>query len=453
MLVNRKRSRFFRKSTDERRQPGQSLTPASEKFSNQRKSERFNAVVILFDLLNMGYETRSVAANHLVRDLRSLEQADNLYLYLLSVSGKLLAAHGIAPQESAVPPAAQTPWTQQIKPVMDAGMRAVMGFRSPDIDVFVRTQYTFAALQALGEELGARLQDHRLGDGRRTRGPGRESLRHRLSDRFHSSDPCAQPNTGTIQYRTLSGGSGHAGECGRYRSFSGAGATGGAGTEVQSLATLDLFADLTGGRRSTTKNIGGAVRQAMNDLRFFYQIGYDVPPANWDDRLHKLRVTSKRKGIRIQAQGGYFAWKGAAGTRTQSAFTATAGASFDAEEIGLWANVSSDPPDPDRAEVKLRIDARDIALAESGDRYTAHLGVTSVGYMPNGFIATGPVMPLDIDYSAAERDQALRNDIPVVENLDASQGQVRFRVMVFDRGSNAVGSITIPASALRPAQP
>lgn len=61
----------------------------------------------------------------------------------------------------------------------------------------------------------------------------------------------------------------------------GAGATGGAGTGLQSIATLNLFADLTGGRRSTDKDIGTAVQQAMNDLHFYYQIGYDVPPSYW----------------------------------------------------------------------------------------------------------------------------------------------------------------------------
>ena len=45
----------------------------------------------------------------------------------------------------------------------------------------------------------------------------------------------------------------------------------------------------------------------MNDLHFFYQIGYNVPPDNWNDKFHKLRVTTTRKGVRIQAKTGYCA--------------------------------------------------------------------------------------------------------------------------------------------------
>ena len=41
----------------------------------------------------MGYGTRSIAANNLVRDLSAFRQADNLYLYLLSVNGKFFSPH------------------------------------------------------------------------------------------------------------------------------------------------------------------------------------------------------------------------------------------------------------------------------------------------------------------------------------------------------------------------
>ena len=101
----------------------------------------------------------------------------------------------------------------------------------------------------------------------------------------------------------------------------GAGATGGTETGLQSIATLDLFADLTGGRRSTDKDIGGVVQQAMNDLKFYYQIGYDVASQLLGQQFHKLRVTSKNKGLRIQAETGELhLGKAASGSHTQSAF-------------------------------------------------------------------------------------------------------------------------------------
>lgn len=426
-----------------------------EQFANRRGDRRRSATVILLDLMNMGYGTRTIAANLLVRDLSSFQKPGDLYLYMLSVNGRFLAVHGVSSLESPVSAIPEPPWTQQIKLLMDKGLRAVMTFRSPDIDVFVRTQMTFVALEALGQELAAV--------------PGRKIIVW-LTDGVPVALGMNRSDTGfpvdfTPQIRELSQALersnialypvrqimlGRGDDIGNY---SDAGQTGGDDTGVQSLATLDLFADVTGGRRSAGKDIGAAVRQAMNDLHFYYQIGYDVPATNWNDKFHKLRVTCKRKGVRIQAKSGYYAWKSAVGTRTRSAFTATAAAPLDAEEIGLWANLSADPADPQQKVVNLRIDARDIALAEAGGRYTGHLGIMSVGYLSNGLIGTSPGRALDIDLSAAERDQALRDGIRVAEKLNTSQGASRFRIMVFDRGSNAVGSLTIPASGPPPAQP
>jgi VWFA-related protein len=445
---------FFRRDAESSHQ-NQAPTSGPNQFSNRAKGESRNATVVLFDLLNLGYGARGLAANQMVQDFSRLKSADSLYLYLLSVNGKFFQVRGISPEKPSSPDPSEAPWTQQIKPLMDAALRAVIGFRSPDIDVFVRTQLTFAALEALGEQLSA-VPGRKiivwvtdgvpvaLGENRSDTGfpiDFTPQIRQ-LSQVLERSNIAIYPVRQIMLGRSDNIGA----ESG------GAGATGGAGTGLQSIATLDLFADVTGGRRSTTKDIGDVVQQAENDLQFYYQIGYSVPPSNWDNKFHKLRVTSKRKGLRIQAKTGYYAWKGPVGGRTQSAFTATAATPFDAEEIGLRATVSADPQNHAAALVNLRIDARDIALAQEGDRYTGHLEVMSEGYLPNGLITSGPVTPLDIDYSAAERDQALRDGIGITEKLTASQGETRFRVMVFDRGSNAVGSITVPSAAFQQAQ-
>ena len=129
---------------------------------------------------------------------------------------------------------------------------------------------------------------------------------------------------------------------------SGSGATGGAGTGIQSLDTLDTFAGLTGGRPDAGKDIGGAVHQAMSDLRFSYQIGYYPSLQSRDDKFHKLRITCKRKGVRIQAKTSYNAWADPPGTQTRQAIDAAIWTGFDATEIGLRGNLSPDPKDRTR---------------------------------------------------------------------------------------------------------
>ena len=445
---------FFRRNDDSSRQ---NPAPASgpNQFSNRAKGGSPNATVILFDMLNMGFGARGFAADQIVRALGGMDSADSLYLYMLSVDGKLFAVHGITPGEGAAPEPPGAPWTRRIKPLMDEALQTLTRFRSPDIDVFVRIPMTFSALNTLGGQLSAI--------------PGRKVVVW-VTDGVPVALGEMRSDTGlpidyTPQIRQLSGALERSnialypvrqimlGRSDNIGAESGGnGATGGAGTGLQSIATLELFADLTGGRRNADKDISAAVHQAMADLHFSYQIGYSVPSSNWDDKFHKLSVTSKRKGLRIQAKRGYYAWKSAAGSRTQQAFNATAATPFDAEEIGLRATVSADPQNHAGEQVDLRIDARDIALSQDGDRYTGHLGIMAVGYLPSGLIDSSPAIALDLHYTAAERDQVLRDGIAFTRTLTPSQGENKFRVMVFDRSSNSVGSITIPAAPPQQAQ-
>ena len=104
-----------------------------------------------------------------------------------------------------------------------------------------------------------------------------------------------------------------------------------------------MFAEMTGGRPDAGKDVGGAVRQAITDMRTSYQIGYYPPAQNWDNKLHKLRVTCTRKGVRIQAKTSYYAWEDAPGARSEQAIDSAIPTTFDAAEIGLRASLSRDP--------------------------------------------------------------------------------------------------------------
>jgi VWFA-related protein len=179
---------------------------------------------------------------------------------------------------------------------MDEALRKVLRQRPVEIDVAVRVQLTYVALNALAAQL-SRVAGHKnivwITDGVPI------SLGPRRSDTLDFVDF-------TEQLRQLSEGlvrSGVAiypvrqvmfGSSDGIVDVSGAGNTGGAGTGVLSVATLDDFGGMTGGRPDAGKDIGAALKQALNDLRFSYQLGYYAPPQSRDGKFHKLRVVCKR---------------------------------------------------------------------------------------------------------------------------------------------------------------
>jgi VWFA-related protein len=430
----------------------QAAALAPNEVSNRGADTVPHATVILFDLMNEGFATRGVAANQIIKTLENLETAEYLYLYILTIDGKLFAVHGLPAGEEG-PDVAQ--WTKQIKPRLDAAMKTVLRNRPIEVDVAIRAQMTFAALDQMGVEL--------------SRVPGRKNLVW-VTDGVPIGLGPGRSDTGefvdfTPQLRQLSQAlerSGVAiypvrqlmlGSPDRIGATSGgAGATGGAGTGMQSMETLDEFANVTGGRPNQSKDIGAALKQAMNDVRVSYQIGYYAPERNWDGKFHKVRVTCKRKGVHIQAKTGYYAWAVPPGEGSEQAIRSVATTQFDAAEIGLRGTLTVDAQDKRSAQLNVRIDAHDVAFGQQGDHSDAQLRLAVVVYYGDGRIEGSRVMPFDLHYSAEEREKARSEGIAFAQKVAIGDGLDKVRLVVFDRGSNAVGSLTIPLSGLNPAK-
>ena len=425
---------------------------APNEFSNRAGSGIPHATVILFDLMNQSFGSRGYSANQIVHSLENLESADYLYLYILDIEGRLFAVHGLPTGGESSPPGT-APWTKQIKPLLDQALKAVLRVRPVNVDVAIRVQLTFAGLDQMAVEL--------------SRVPGRKNLVW-VTDGVPIGLGPMRSDTGdfvdfTPQMRLFSQAlerSGVAiypvrqvmlGSPDRIGAASGGdGATGGTGLGLQSIATLEEFANVTGGRPSSGKDIGAAVIQAMNDVRISYQIGYYAPENNWDGKFHKLRVTCKRKGVHLQAKTGYYAWANAPGAQSEQAIRALVATPFDAAEIGLRASLSVDPKNKQVGHFDARIDAKDIALAEGGDHYDGQLRIALVGYTSDGRAQGSQVVPLDLHYTTQERDKALNEGIGVSQNLSLADPFKKVRLIVYDRGSNAIGSITLPVNLPAP---
>jgi len=446
---------FFRANrAGEHREPANTVGPHD--FSNRVAGQPRGATIILLDMLNMGFGARGYAANQLERDLPQIEDASSVYLYVMSNDGSIFPVHDVRPPEApddgqaSEPEPASGRWNQRAKPMLDSAIKAVTRSRPVDIDVFGRILLTFQALESLGARVAAvpgrkniiwvtdGVPDF-LGEIRSDIGQPIDFTPEirKLSEALDRSYVALYPVREIMMGRSDNIGA----------TSDGNGATGGGGTGMSEIETMNLLADLTGGRRSSDKVIGSAIQQSIRDLNFSYQIGYFPSNTNFDDKFHKLRITTTRKGVRIQAKTGYYAWKMEAGSRSSDAFRATAGAVLDAAEIGLRANVSPDPTKAGGSIVTLRVNAGDVSLVPEGDRFTGQLRLMAVGYSEKGAVSSTPAAPLDINFTAAERDAALKDGIRITERVPSGQRMARLRMMVFDRGSNGIGSITIPWAA------
>lgn len=433
--------------------PGLAASLQPNQFSNRTGVDPSHAIAILFDLLNERPETWGDSWNELVHFLEPLETANDLYLYLLTADGQLYPVHGfvvhsrfVVRREGATEPLEGPPWTRQIKPLMDAAMREAA--RAPGLAVYDRSRATYEALDRLAIEM-SRVRGRKnivwvtagvrvAMDARNLTGEYMNMWTWQQLRDF--GQELARSGVAIYPVQQIMLGSQDAGNPGPRGSDAAINAG------LDDRRTLDELAGLTGGRLNQGKDIGAAINESRNDLRTSYQIGYFPPPQNWDGKFHKLRITCKRKGVRIQAKSGYSAFKDPDETETRQALDTATAADFDADEIGLRVTMSPDPKDPRMEHFSLHIDANNVALARQAGQYMAQLRLAAITYLANGRNQDSRIIGFNPHYSAAERDKVLQNGIDFNQDMKVEANMKEIRFILYDRGSNAIGSVTIPVN-------
>lgn len=242
---------------------------------NANASQVAPPVVILFDLLNDGLGNRGYGTKEIIQTLEHLESSDSLYLYLLTSQGETPVRGLPSPQEHNPPE--KTPWTEHIKPLLEGAIEHAYGLKGNG---------GFPAL----ESLGAALKPF----------PGRKNLiwmTHGVSLSPSNRGGGGRPFDNSSLVNRIATTLDHDGVTlsSVYQ-----------GTSVENgdLATLEQFADLTGGK-VYANDIEKAVKEAMAASGSGYVIEYDGP--RLDGKYHKIRVTCSRKGVRLQVKQGYYA--------------------------------------------------------------------------------------------------------------------------------------------------
>jgi VWFA-related protein len=419
---------------DNQRQQTLRLEPGE--FSNRTSANIPHATLVLFDLLNNSFAERGAAQANLIRGLQSLDSAENLYLYLLTLDGRLEAVHAMSgPAGTAAALAGAAPWTRDSKAIEQA-INRIVGLRRTEININARVRMTYRLLEDVAGLLAGV--------------PGRKNIvwithgvpislgaqgtigvsepvdyrpqLQRLTatlDRIGVSIYAVQP---TPPGMTLDG------------SLAGTG----------SEETLQRFAELTGGTVKSSGDIGAVVRQAMNDVRTGYLLGYTPPLDSWDGKFHKLNITAARKGVRLQFKAGYVALKDAVNDERET-LEAALTSSFDAAEIGVQAKLAPESGG-NTMRLQCRIDPADIQFTQTGAQFTAHIALQGEGIRANGDMEQTPIMPLDINLNAEQRAGVFLKGIEFAKVIPVNAAWTRVRLSVLDRGTHAVGSVTIPLS-------
>ena len=96
------------------------------------------------------------------------------------------------------------------------------------------------------------------------------------------------------------------------------------------------------------------------------------------------------------------------------------------------------------ADLAIRVDAADVSFAKAGEVATGRLAVSVAGYLKDGRMEMFPSEEVAPRLTAEQRETALREGIRVERRLVLAEDVEKLRVLVYDRESGAVGSLTVP---------
>lgn len=205
------------------------------------------------------------------------------------------------------------------------------------------------------------------------------------------------------------------------------------------------LAAATGGRAfRRAGDIAAELDNVVADGRAAYLLSFtpDVPP---DDTYHHLTVKIVgRPDISVRYRTGYFYGKEPATMkeRLRQAIWQPA----DTTEIGLSAT-------PIRiaggSSLKLTVAATDLGLAQQGDRWIDKLDIFLIKRDDASMHVEMTGQTLGLQLKSATYANLMRNGLNFDEPIQAHPESGDLRVLVVDGNTGRIGSISIPASALR----
>ncbi len=419
---------------NEARQKGSAAVLKSGEVTNRLGNAPGQVTVILFDLLNTHMEDQGYVRGQLLQALNKTEKTDSLYLYLLTIKG-LQGVHGLpAPGEAAA--AGTAPWTTDVAAKLDEAMQGVnrLGPQNDNMMPWDRVTATYKALGSLLDEMGG------IG-GRKnlvwvTRGvPLEIGGQHPDWGTPANFEPLLRQLSGQLDASAVAVYAVEAFGAGREASSS----------VLQEVQTLDELAGMTGGKVYGDGNVGAALDDAGEAARSSYVVGYYPPPGNWNGKLHKIKLKCSLKDVKLQAKTQYMAYalEASGGAEEQAAVRTAADSAVDTDEIGLVGTAAPDAKEPAKTSIRVRIRAQDIILLEGGGKYRGEVSLTYVAYGTGGQKIMSRPLPVTIELSDAQRDEAMKDGIEAGHDIGFGSSVEKVRVIVFDNYSDAVGSVTL----------
>jgi VWFA-related protein len=218
--------------------------------------------------------------------------------------------------------------------------------------------------------------------------------------------------------------------------------------------TMDTLAARTGGKAFyNTNDIFSAVRQAVDDSRLTYQLGYYPENVKWDGSFHAIDVETKRTGVQLRARKGYFALPAPKSTQDarRDALQLAAASPMDLAQIAMVVHVSAaNVPRARTVTLAIHFDSRAIDFQLKDGKWTATVESVIVQRDNTGKVLTGVQETFQLNYPEDRYQQILGDGADFSKILTMDPNAAEIRTILRDAATDRIGAVGIPLAKYFP---
>jgi VWFA-related protein len=201
----------------------------------------------------------------------------------------------------------------------------------------------------------------------------------------------------------------------------------------------------TGGRViRRSADLSGELAGIVEDGHATYMASF-APSGQADDKYHTITVKlTGHRGAALRYRTGYMFQKEP--TTLKDRFQQAVWRPMDANEISVAADLS---PSGSGANVKIKIAASDLGLEQQAGRWMDKIDIFFIQRDDEGHHAQVEGQTLGLRLKSSTYERLMPAGVPFEHFVEMHPGMASMRVLVVDENSGRMGSITIPAPALR----
>lgn len=224
-------------------------------------------------------------------------------------------------------------------------------------------------------------------------------------------------------------------------------ATGGGGGINLNRETMHLVSEQTGGKALFGANdLGRYLHRALEHSRISYWIGFytDQPE---DGKFHELKVRVNRPGTEVRHRHGYFApSRPSESTDAAHEIGDALLAPVDATALAMYAHAK--PRRDGEFDVLLQIDPRRLRIRQENGRWVGAVEVLTAQRDVSGKALSSETNTLSLKLTKDNLARVAEKGVLHQFKVRTVPKAANLRIVVRDTATGAVGSLTVPFSAI-----